>query len=84
MVWAWNLVCGFFINFRNGRKILTSLILVALAITKIMWKWYLIRKIIFKLKVKISVTKKTFFINNDAHCDDLFIFKTFELMLGQG
>jgi len=44
----------------------------------------LIRKIIFKLKVKISVTKKTFFINNDAHCDDLFIFKTFELMLGQG
>jgi len=25
MVWAWNLVCGRFINFRNGRKILTLL-----------------------------------------------------------
>jgi len=22
MVWAWNLVCGRFINFRKGRKIL--------------------------------------------------------------
>ena len=25
MVWAWNLVCGHFINFRKGRKFLTSL-----------------------------------------------------------
>ena len=25
MVWAWNLVCGRFINFRNRRKILNSL-----------------------------------------------------------
>jgi len=25
MVWAWNLVCGRFINFRNGRKFLTLL-----------------------------------------------------------
>jgi len=25
MAWAWNLVCGRFMNFRNGRKILTLL-----------------------------------------------------------
>ena len=25
MLWAWNLVCGRFINFRNGRKFLTLL-----------------------------------------------------------
>jgi len=33
MVWAWNLVCGGFVSFRNGRKILTYWLLVALIIT---------------------------------------------------